>query len=309
MVRDKIFLKKRKIIAWLLAATFLLGEILQPVSFLKAATISGIEISVVTVEAGEAKASGDDLETALKNLTKKSGIQNSQIKELVITGGQIREDDWRYLFLHGDHPTYGPSDHPEQEFSKLTDFRAEGTGRGEGAIPTPDDYNLCFPRSVERVKIPDGITSIGDGAFNLCSKMQELTIPGSVKTIGEIAFWTCYNLVEVNMSDGLETIGNSAFAGCPMERLRIPDSVTEVGVSAFSGCGKLKEVFLSKNLKKIKSYAFSGCVSLLSITIPDHVTTVEYRAFWGCRGLKEVVFPTSLESISTGGASIMMVRL
>ena len=38
------------------------------------------------------------------------------------------------------------------------------------------------------MEIPDGVTNIGDGAFNICSSLTEIIIPKTVTSIGEGAF-------------------------------------------------------------------------------------------------------------------------
>jgi len=44
------------------------------------------------------------------------------------------------------------------------------------------------------VVIPEGVTSIGYGAFYSCENLTTITIPDSVTSIGESAFSYCKNL-------------------------------------------------------------------------------------------------------------------
>ena len=46
--------------------------------------------------------------------------------------------------------------------------------------------------------IPDGVTSIGDGAFSGCRSLTSVTIPSSVTSIGGSAFSYCSNLKTIN---------------------------------------------------------------------------------------------------------------
>ena len=41
------------------------------------------------------------------------------------------------------------------------------------------------------VTIPEGVTSIGDGAFRCCESLKSVTIPDSVTSIGNGAFGWC----------------------------------------------------------------------------------------------------------------------
>ncbi|MDE6566552.1 MAG: leucine-rich repeat protein, partial [Lachnospiraceae bacterium] len=259
--------------------------------------MSGIEISVVTIDKKSASASGSNLENALAKLNTSSStqIQLNEISELVITGGQIKEADWRYIFEHnGLHDSESPD-----QFTKLSVFRAQGTGRGTGVIPDVvySTYKF-FPNSIRKLEIPDGITSIGDLSFFGCHMLTDLTIPSSVKRIGDSAFMNCHGLQNITLPNGLNTIETAAFHYCNgLKQIKIPDSVTEIGTNAFSQCYALKEVTLPKNLTKISSGAFSSCTSLEHIIIPDSVTIINNGAFAGCNKLQEIKFPSSLESI------------
>ena len=162
--------------------------------------------------------------------------------------------------------------------------------------------------------IPDGVTSIGDEAFNSSglgsitipasvtsignfafyySGLGSITIPASVKTIGKNAFEKCNNLPTVTF-DGtptLTTIGESAFRGCNiLGSITIPASVTTIDSYAFSNCQRLTSVTFAEDsqLTSIGEGAFSNCESLGSITIPASVTSIGDYAFEECRKLKSV---------------------
>ena len=47
---------------------------------------------------------------------------------------------------------------------------------------------------MKEVRISDGCTSIGKGAFYDCSHFTSITIPNSVTSIGENAFYDCVHL-------------------------------------------------------------------------------------------------------------------
>ena len=50
--------------------------------------------------------------------------------------------------------------------------------------------------------IPQGVTSIGDGAFSLCKSLTSITIPNSVTSIGWNAFYGCESLNSIRISNG-----------------------------------------------------------------------------------------------------------
>ena len=68
--------------------------------------------------------------------------------------------------------------------------------------------------SIKQVVIEDGVTSVGDFAFTLCSNLTEVTIGDSVTSIGSAAFILCENLTSVTMGDSVTTVGIFAFCEC-----------------------------------------------------------------------------------------------
>ena len=85
------------------------------------------------------------------------------------------------------------------------------------------------------VLLNDGLTKIPAGVFSGCGLKTEVKIPAGVTSIGDSAF-ASNRLPTVSLPAGLETIGSSAFSGNTfdgMTELTIPDSVTEIGASAF----------------------------------------------------------------------------
>lgn len=64
------------------------------------------------------------------------------------------------------------------------------------------------------ILIPNGVTAIGDRAFELCKGLITVTIPESVTSIGEEAFLACESLKSITIPKSVTNIGDSAFNGC-----------------------------------------------------------------------------------------------
>ena len=111
--------------------------------------------------------------------------------------------------------------------------------------------------------IPDGVTEIGENAFNNCESLTSISIPDSVKKIGYSAFSYCTNLTSIT----------------------IPDSVAAIEGFAFAHCTSLTSVTIPESVTKIGSHAFGTCTSLTSITIPDSSMEIEENAFYGSDNL------------------------
>jgi len=166
---------------------------------------------------------------------------------------------------------------------------------------------------VKRVTIPDGVTSIGSGAFFNCRYLKSVTVPDSVKSIGEHAFYRCTSLGSITLPDsvtsigkdafmssglcsitipgGIKDIGEGAFSNCLLIRnITIPGSVTSIGERAFRSCSHLTDVVISNGVTSIGDMAFACCESLTNITIPNTVTSIGGIAFLGCVSLRNITF-------------------
>ena len=166
------------------------------------------------------------------------------------------------------------------------------------SVTSIGDYAFENCSRLTSVTIPDSVTSIGESAFRNCSSLTSITIPDSVTSIGYGVFYGCSNLTSITIPDSVTTIGKGAFSGCKsLTSITIPDSVTSIGDSAFSGCSSLTSITIPESVTTIESRAFSGCSSLTSITIPDSVTSIEYAAFRDCSSLKSITIPDSVTTI------------
>lgn len=66
--------------------------------------------------------------------------------------------------------------------------------------------------------VPEGVTEIGESAFEGCECLISVTLPDSVKTIGKNAFYVCSGLAELTLPEGLETIGRGAVIGFCLDK-------------------------------------------------------------------------------------------
>lgn len=129
--------------------------------------------------------------------------------------------------------------------------------------------------------IPDGVTEIGDYAFNRRTSLTSVTIPDSVLRIGESAFKKCTNLESVNIPDGVISIGKESFNECTsLTSVTIPDSVTWIGKDAFSGCENLQSITIPGNVS-LDRFLFSyNCKNLKSVTINGSMSGSTFDALF-----------------------------
>ena len=99
------------------------------------------------------------------------------------------------------------------------------------------DFNGKFDKSLlqkypnlTNVTIPEGVTSIGNEAFQSCTSLTSINIPDSVTSIGGSAFNNCSKLTSITIPNSVTSIGGYAFYNCSkLTSVTIPDSVTSIG--------------------------------------------------------------------------------
>jgi hypothetical protein len=174
----------------------------------------------------------------------------------------------------------------------------------------PDDVAEAAPavfifdgdkETVVTFDIPDGVTEIGNNAFDGCRSLVSINLPDSVTEIGDNAFEDCTSLVSINLPDGVTELGEGAFYGCTsLVSINLPDSVTKIGVRAFGGCTSLVSINLPDGVTEIGNSAFDGCRSLVSINLPDSVTEISSSAFDGCTEIERKATEAGLSTIELG---------
>jgi hypothetical protein len=100
------------------------------------------------------------------------------------------------------------------------------------------------------VKVPNGITIIGEGCFDNNNYIVLVTLPDGLKSIKNRAFYECFHLKQINIPDTLNYIGRWAFSACHnLKSLIIPNSIHDIDYCAFEYCYKL-ELQLPDNYRK-----------------------------------------------------------
>ena len=160
--------------------------------------------------------------------------------------------------------------------------------------------------SLTSIEIGEGVTSIGSSTFSGCSKLTSIEIPEGVTSIGNSAFYNCSSLTSIEIPEGVTSIGNSAFQSCSsLTSIEIPEGVTSIGYNAFYRCSSLTSIEIPEGVTSIGNQAFYNCSKLTSIELPDTVTSIENSAFSYCSSLTTVYYRGTEEqfnaiSISSG---------
>ncbi len=131
-----------------------------------------------------------------------------------------------------------------------------------------DDKLISCPAGTGAFTILNGVTSIGECAFQGCYRLTSVTIPNSVTSIGDEVFYDCTNLTSVTIPNSVTSIGDKVFYDCTeLTSVTIPDSVTSIGNDAFYGCTKLTSVTIPDSVTSISNNAFIGCSALTAIDV------------------------------------------
>ena len=138
------------------------------------------------------------------------------------------------------------------------------------------------------VKIPDGVTSIGDYAFNFCETLTSIDIPASVTSIGDCAFSPCSALKSISIDGSVDSLGESAFSSCSSLG-SVEFDCKEIGAYAFASCSALTSVKIT-GVESIGEKAFQFCRALKTASITGDAATLEKDVFAGCTNLESVEF-------------------
>lgn len=166
------------------------------------------------------------------------------------------------------------------------------------------DGNLLLMDSTGTLRIPETVTSIGEGAFANLEGLKTIIIPGTVKEIKKNAFRNNKDLETVIMEEGVEIIGQAAFYTCNnLKKVNMPESLKEIRSSAFFKCINLKEISIPENIKEINEWVLSECNSLENIQLPEGLTSIKAYAFGANNSLKKIKIPKNVRTIGEGAFS------
>lgn len=191
--------------------------------------------------------------------------------------------------------------------------------------------------SIEKVQIPNSVTTIADDAFWGCKSLCSVDIPSTVTEIGERAFRET-GIASISIPNSITRIKGGAFQFTPLTSLVIPNHVTHIDAWAFSGCQNLSSVKIPQSVEEIGEFAFSDspikfleidnqkfCSTtwfgpqieqvsigssvtnigdeafkecmLTTLSIPSNVTSIGTASFQFCSKLNSVTMPSSVTSI------------
>lgn len=142
----------------------------------------------------------------------------------------------------------------EGECGENVYWRVDTTARkliisGTGAMK---DYKACSGINVngspwkkhkeylDTIVVEDGVTRIGNYAFDLCRYTKGIIIGNTVTSIGDCAFLNCENITEINIPHNVTELQDRVFEDCKkLKSVTIPNSVVSIGIQLFTSCYEL----------------------------------------------------------------------
>lgn len=158
-----------------------------------------------------------------------------------------------------------------------------------------DGVLVRYTGSSSNVTVPNGVYTVGDGAFEGNTAVKTVTLPDSVHTVGNRAFYNCSSLSQVTGS-AVSSVGVFAFNGTPYYDQSTAEFFT-LGSCLLWYNGTASQVTLPSGIVSIAPFAFLRCAGLNAFSAPSGLVSVGEGAFYECASLSSVTLPATVEYI------------
>lgn len=155
--------------------------------------------------------------------------------------------------------------------------------------PIDQGVLLHYTGREEELQVPEGIHTVGEGAFKGCVSLRKVVLPTGLQYIMGDAFKGCRKLEEVVIPDGVRAIGRYAFHRChALKRAILPCSVEELGECAFLYCDSMEEVQMP-GVKRLGMEALANGIALQKLVISRELDErCICDVFTGCGRVREI---------------------
>lgn len=236
------------------------------------------------------------------NMSELNDNKISIVTNLTIRGN-IQGSDWNILYRvahNGKLKTLDLSDavilrdHDNQDIWKNNE------------IP---EYTFEGSKTLEEVKLPNNLKSIGKEAFANCRNLKKIKFGNAIDSIADRAFYNSGIIGEFQIPNSLSVVGRQAFAQTSVSKVCINSDVRVVksekvyaiyGNSVFANCSELTEVSVSDGCSVLE-LGFEHCQNLTNVRLPstlkqighDSSSTANY-IFKNCSSLNNIKLPENL---------------
>jgi len=179
----------------------------------------------------------------------------------------------------------------------------------EEGVTEIGEYAFEDWKNLEVIVIPKSVKAIGKRAFALCNRLKHADISG-VDIIEEEVFFSCFKLTSVELSPTVTEIRTSAFRGCEMLKglkclhgVGNWSSLVKIGETALMNT-YLQNVVIPENVVEIGACCFGDCTELHTIVFESKtMKSIPRFCFVNCKRLVRVTLPSSIENIGESAFS------
>ena len=111
--------------------------------------------------------------------------------------------------------------------------------------------------------------------FDYKQEILTLKLSDGITVIGENAFECCNNLQNIEWGSGLREIRFQAFLATAVKELKFPESLVIIRNCAFNWCENLYRIELPKSLERVEDWAFNACGKLRTVIFFAANTEIE----------------------------------
>ena len=154
---------------------------------------------------------------------------------------------------------------------------------------------LTLPAEIDGYKV----VTIADYAFNYRNGLTGITVPEGVTTIGAGAFENCSSITYANLPSTLEVIGNKAFSSTKISKITLPENLNTLGSRAFYNVPLTEVTLASTDLANCGELLFYGFENGLTVTIKNTVTKIPDTLFFNTK-ISKLVFEENSACESIG---------
>ncbi|MBR1593394.1 MAG: leucine-rich repeat domain-containing protein [Alloprevotella sp.] len=193
----------------------------------------------------------------------------------------------------------------------ITVPRTISTADGTLAVTRIGDWAFAYADGVTSITLPEGIRTIGAGAF-FRTDLTRLTLPAGLEHIGARAF-TGGVVEEVDvptLADWLRIVfedtnaqpiwaggGQLTVGGEALSEVVVPEGTEEIHDFAFGFFQGIKEVSFPTSLRRIGRMAFYLNADIPGLDLPEGLEVVDYGAFNMCSGAMDITLPATLREL------------
>lgn len=204
----------------------------------------------------------------------------------------------------------------QADFTACTDINITGNSHLKsvhGVLYTADGTLLIrCPRGKKGMyAVPEGVDSIGAGAFRYCHQLQSIYLSSTVRVIDNLlgGFCEAFERFEISEDNPYFSVENGVLYNKDKTCLLIyPEGKKDaafttagplkaVGPNAFVGAAYLERLTLTNQVGRISERAFSRCKRLSSVTLPEGLYYIGSEAFEYCEQLKILTIPSSVRKL------------